>query len=162
PQNRAMTWDFGTLLTPTLTATPTNTAVLATATPTSTPVPSTATPTSTPNPFTATPTLMSTPTPTSTSASNPIVVENQQIGTTSWRPDGDARGNPLMATNHEIEGYASLTSVNKGGQISFMVNLSSSANYSMQIYRLGWYAGNGGRLMQPGTSLSGGVQPNCP
>src|SRR5947209_9265133 len=52
-------------------------------------------------------------------ASNAIVVENQQPGTTSWQFT-----NFNKAQNHEIEGYASLTSVNQGGQIGFMVSLS--------------------------------------
>ena len=62
------------------------------------------------------------------------MLENQQQGTTSWQFTVDHK-----AQNHEIEGYASLTSVNKGGQISFMVSLSSSAQYTMDVYRMGWY-----------------------
>ena len=38
---------------------------------------------------------------------NPIVVENQQAGTTSWQFTDYNK-----AEAHEIEGYASLTSVN--------------------------------------------------
>ncbi len=87
---------------------------------------------------------------------NPIVLENQQPGTTSWQFDTDRK-----ASNHQIEGYASLTSVNKGGTISFMVNLSSSAQYTMDIYRMGYYGGTGGRLMQHVGPLNGGPQPAC-
>ena len=65
---------------------------------------------------------------------NPIVLENQQPGTTSWQFT-DAN----KSANHEIEGYASLTSVNKGGQIALMVSLSTSAQYNMDFYRMGWY-----------------------
>src|SRR5438477_6593857 len=60
-------------------------------------------------------------------AGNPITTENALPGTTSWQFDTDGTGTPLEAANHEIEGYASATSVNKGNQISFMVSLSSSA-----------------------------------
>jgi len=67
-----------------------------------------------------------------------------------------------MATNHQIEGYASLTSVNVGGQISFMVNVSAAAQYTMQIYRMGYYGGTGGRLMQDLGTLTGSPQPACP
>src|SRR5215210_1455483 len=81
-------------------------------------------------------------------ADNPIVIENQQPGSTGWQFSVDASGTPSNATNHEIEGYASLTSVNKGGQISFMVSLSSAAQYTMDVYRMGYYGGSGGRLMQ--------------
>ncbi len=88
---------------------------------------------------------------------NPIMLENQNPGTTSWQLTIDHK-----AEHHEIEGYASKTSVNKGGQISFMVNLSSSAQYTMDIYRMGYYAGTGGRLMQHVGPLNGGPQPTCP
>src|SRR5439155_537190 len=40
---------------------------------------------------------------------NPIVLENRNQGTTSWQLDIDHK-----AENHQIEGYASATSVNKG------------------------------------------------
>lgn len=101
-------------------------------------------------------------------SSNPIVVENQQAGTTSWQFD-----NFNKATHHEIEGYASLTSVNKGNQISFMVSLSASAQYTMDIYRMGYYfhgtnpdgsacSGCGGRLMQSVGPFSGATQAACP
>ena len=44
------------------------------------------------------------------------------------------------ALNQEIEGYASKTSVNKGSSIDLMVNLSTnSTQYTMDIYRMGWY-----------------------
>ena len=100
---------------------------------------------------------------------NPIVLENQQQGTTSWQFTVDHK-----AQNHEIEGYASLTSVNKGGQVSFMVSLSSSAQYTMDVYRMGWYPQGtnpdgsscapscGGRLMLHVGPLSGVHQATCP
>ena len=100
--------------------------------------------------------------------SNPITIENQQPGTTSWQFD-----NYNKELHHEIEGYASLTSVNKGGQISFMVSLSANAQYTMNIYRIGYYftgtnpdgstcTGCGGRLMQSIGPLNGSTQPACP
>jgi hypothetical protein len=104
-----------------------------------------------------------------TAAPNPIVVENQQPGTTSWQFT-----NYNKASNHEIEGYASLTSVNKGGQISFMVSLSTSAQYTMDLYRMGWYPTGtnpdgtscapscGGRLMLHVGPLNGFAQAGCP
>src|SRR3989440_1138649 len=106
-------------------------------------------------------------------ASNPITIENAQPGSTGWQFDTDSTGGPLEAANHEIEGYASATSVNKGNQISFMVSLSSSAQYTMNIYRMGYYntgtnpdgtacTGCGGRLMQSIGPLNGSKQATCP
>lgn len=101
------------------------------------------------------------PTRVFAAGTNPITTENAQPGTTSWQLDFDSNGNPLKAENHEIEGYASRTSVNKGGQISFMVSLSSSALFTMDIYRMGWYGGSGGRLMQHVGPLNGITQQTC-
>src|SRR6266576_3583735 len=70
-------------------------------------------------------------------AANPIQDENALPGTSTWQLT-----NP--ATLREIEGYASLTSVNKGGQISFFVS-SADANFTIEVYRMGWYAGTGSR-----------------
>src|SRR2546421_5146974 len=107
-------------------------------------------------------------------ASNPITIENAQPGSTGWQFDTDSTGGPLQAANHEIEGYASATSVNKGNQISFMVSLSSSAQYTMNIYRMGYYPTGtnpdgsacvgpcGGRFMQKIGPLNGTKQAACP
>src|SRR5262249_45677435 len=50
------------------------------------------------------------------------------------------------ATNHEIEGYASATSINRGESISFYVN-TSEPTYTIEALRLGWYGGAGSRSM---------------
>ena len=100
---------------------------------------------------------------------NPIVLENQNPGTTSWQLTVDHK-----ALNQEIEGYASKTSVNKGSTVDFKVSLSSNAQYTMDIYRLGWYPTGtnpdgsscapscGGRLMLHVGPLSGSHQATCP
>ena len=100
---------------------------------------------------------------------NPIVVENQQAGTTSWQFTDYNK-----AEAHEIEGYASLTSVNKGATINLMVSTSVNAQYNLDIYRMGWYPTGtnpdgsscapscGGRLMRHVGPLSGFKQAACP
>ncbi len=70
---------------------------------------------------------------------NPITVENQKIGTTDWQ-----LSNP--ATKQEIEGYASLTSVNRGEEIKLFVN-TKDPSYTINIFRMGWYQGTGARQM---------------
>lgn len=82
-------------------------------------------------------------------AANPIQLENALAGTSAWQLT-----NP--AANREIEGYASLTSVPQGGQISFFVSTSDSS-YTFAVYRMGYYAGNGARLMTSMT-LAGRLQ----
>jgi hypothetical protein len=53
------------------------------------------------------------------------------------------------ATNREIEGYASATSVNRGEDIRLYVN-TSEPTYTIEVLRLGWHGGRGSRsMMQP-------------
>jgi len=78
---------------------------------------------------------------------NPIQLENAKPGTTGWNLT-----NP--ATNREIEGYASLTSVNRGGQISLYVN-TSAATYTIEVFRMGWYAAAGARRVVSAITRTG-------
>ena len=71
--------------------------------------------------------------------SNPIQRENALPGTQDWRLT-------RPALSHEIEGYASLTSVTRGGRIGFYVH-TQDPSYSIAIYRMGWYRGDGARLV---------------
>ena len=84
-------------------------------------------------------------------SANPIQIENQNPGTNAWLITN-------TANNHEIEGYASLTSVNAGGQISFFVN-TIDPQYTLTVYRLGYYGGLGGRRMTQPVTLGGIAQP---
>src|SRR6266446_1169200 len=92
-------------------------------------------------------------------AQNPIVVENQQPGTNQWRiPFGSA----ATDSGGQIKGYASATSVNKGENITFYVSVNPAQTYTIDVYRMGWYQGSGGRLIQHIGPLSGVQQPTCP
>ena len=73
--------------------------------------------------------------------SNPIVCENQLPGDppSDWQIDG--AGDP------SIQGYATQISVNPGQTINFKINTPSSA-YHIDILRLGYYGGDGARLIQ--------------
>ena len=82
---------------------------------------------------------------------NPVQVENALPGTNGW-----ILANPAEA--HQIEGYASLTSVDLGGQIAFHVS-TVDPSYRIDIYRMGWYAGRGARLVLGGIQLPGLHQP---
>ena len=90
-------------------------------------------------------------TPTKGIAPNPIARENQKSGTTDWELE-----NP--AINREIEGYASLTSVNVGGEIKLFVN-TKEPNYTIEIFRTGWYDGLGGRRINDPIIRKGIRQP---
>jgi hypothetical protein len=78
-------------------------------------------------------------------ALNPIQQENALPGTSSWG-NGDW---PDAA----VQGYASETSVAPGETLH--LHVSSPGDYRVEIFRLGWYGGVGGRLV---TCLPGCLQ----
>jgi hypothetical protein len=84
---------------------------------------------------------------------NVITEENEKPGDASWRL---ASPNPAKQTI--IEGFASATSVNRDENISFFVNTSAS-DYTIDIYRVGWYGGTGARRMMPSIIRRGTQQP---
>jgi|GEM_PF-313351 len=91
---------------------------------------------------------------------NPIVLENQKPGDWSWEyVDG---GKQADDTNKQIKGYASSTSVNKGGSIDFKVTVTPAQTFTIKVWRMGYYSGTGGRLMQTIGPLSAVTQPVCP
>jgi hypothetical protein len=90
------------------------------------------------------------PTPSS-HKNNPTVIENLKQGTTNWQLTNSA-------TDREIEGYASLTSVNRGGEIKLFVN-TKEPNYTIEIFRMGWYGGAGARQIIPAINRAGIAQP---
>ncbi|GAA3732541.1 hypothetical protein GCM10022225_13290 [Plantactinospora mayteni] len=83
--------------------------------------------------------------------------ENKLPGTTAWRPAGEG---PRDADDPapQIQGYASATSVPHGGKIDFHVAVGSPQRLTIAIYRLGWYAGDGARLMLTTEPLPGEVR----
>jgi hypothetical protein len=88
---------------------------------------------------------------------NPIVVENQQTGTNSWQlRTGYSWSDD---TTRQIQGYASAPSVNKGQSIDFHITTNPAQQFSIDVYRMGWYGGLGGRLMKSVGPLNGVTQP---
>ncbi|MDB9449948.1 N,N-dimethylformamidase beta subunit family domain-containing protein, partial [Dolichospermum circinale] len=84
-------------------------------------------------------------------AQNAIVLENQKTGTTAWQISN-------LASNNEIAGYGDATSINKGQAINFKVSLAQAGQYQIDVYRLGYYGGTGGRFVTSITGLNGVVQ----
>jgi len=87
-------------------------------------------------------------------AQNPIVTENALAGNPQSEWDVINAGDPT------IQGFATDMSVNKGTTVRFKINVSGiNRNYSIRIYRLGYYQGNGARLITNLGSFTGTVQP---
>jgi hypothetical protein len=95
--------------------------------------------------------------PPTASADNPIATENQQPGTSAWE-----LGTAATDSGAQIKGYASATSVNKGDPIDFFVSVKPAQTYTIDVYRMGYYQGLGGRLVQHVGPLNGVQQPTCP
>jgi len=88
---------------------------------------------------------------------NPIVVENQQPGSSAWQWSKMADD-----TNKQIKGYASATSVNQNENLIFYVTVNPVQNYTIDFFRFGYYGGLGARLRSHVGPLSGVQQPACP
>ncbi|WP_415830516.1 N,N-dimethylformamidase beta subunit family domain-containing protein, partial [Gillisia limnaea] len=89
-------------------------------------------------------------------AQNAIVLENAKPGNpaSEWQISG--AGDPT------IQGYATDISYNKGETARFKIKSNANA-YTINIYRLGYYQGNGARL-QGSATLTATLpqsQPNC-
>src|SRR5207237_10560885 len=86
---------------------------------------------------------------------NRIQSENAKTGDAAWKLTNPATTPPSHAwplndsdNTPEIEGFASSTSVNTNSSISFYVDVrSSDPNFTLEIFRMGWYGGLGARKM---------------
>jgi hypothetical protein len=88
---------------------------------------------------------------------NPVACENRQAGTPEsvWDISG--------AGDASIQGFATDISVNAGQNVNLKIDTTADT-YTIDIYRLGWYGGNGARLVKGGIVPLPGVahnQPNC-
>jgi hypothetical protein len=83
-------------------------------------------------------------------APNPIRAENALPGSTGW--------SGMQAPAHAIEGYTSAVSVLPGDRLELHVSTAPAERYRVEIYRLGWYAGLGGRLVACLPACSGDEQ----
>ena len=66
-----------------------------------------------------------------------IAAENDRAGDTGWRPD--------ILQDGEVDGYTTETTVRQGGTLALCV--SAGGAYTIDLYRIGWYDGDGGRLV---------------
>lgn len=86
-------------------------------------------------------------------AQNPVVVENALPGNpmSEWTvPD---------FRETRINGFATSISVNKGTTVSFKIHSQSGTSYTLKIYRLGYYGGDGARLQANLGTIAGTAQP---
>jgi hypothetical protein len=106
------------------------------------------------NPAASTATSMATSMATLAAGPNAIALENMKQGT----PESEwliGRGDP------SIEGFAAQFTINHGQWVDFKIN-TNATNYRIDIYRLGYYGGNGARKVATidKSLTTAQVQPN--
>ena len=94
------------------------------------------------------------------STSNAIQRENAKPGARDWMLT-----NPRIdpATKYRcpwIEGYCSRTSVRPGEKIQFFVSTNPASQFRLEIFRMGYYGGDGGRKMTELGPFKGVAQPD--
>jgi hypothetical protein len=92
----------------------------------------------------AAPTATAYVTPTAANADglNVIQRENQLAGSSAWVTP------PAKRASNQIQAYLSATSVRPGRVLTMYVSVSrDKTQYTMDVYRLGWYGGAGARLL---------------
>src|SRR6266545_8244594 len=85
---------------------------------------------------------------------NPVACENTKPGNppSEWDVSG--------AGSSSIQGFATDISVDQGGLIQFKVDTAATA-YRLDIYRMGYYGGDGARKIATVQPLAPQLQPPC-
>jgi len=83
-----------------------------------------------------------------------VIAENKLPGTSSWQ----IRRQPHSGS---IEGFAGVTYAAAGNRVVLYVS-STAPRFLVEAYRMGYYAGKGGRLVWTSRQVAGHLQPPCP
>lgn len=95
-------------------------------------------------------------------ASDLIRVENAKPGTLDWQLTYAKFDSPAKYRSSMIEGFASRTSVKAGETIDFHVSTNPATPFWIDIYRMGYYGGKGGRHMTRLGAFEGKAQVTPP
>jgi hypothetical protein len=94
--------------------------------------------------------------------------ENGKPGTRDWlltktsTVPGKINSILLNGRSQVIEGYCSANSVRAGEKLQIMVSANPESAFKLEIFRTGYYNGDGARLMKRFDSLKGITQPDPP
>ncbi|MEO2011239.1 MAG: N,N-dimethylformamidase beta subunit family domain-containing protein [Pirellulaceae bacterium] len=94
---------------------------------------------------------------------NPIRKENAKPGTRDWlltKTDVSNNEPVELWRSPRVEGYCSTTSVSTGDTLKVMVSTNPVSEFSLEIFRTGYYGGTGGRSMKKFESIQGKTQPD--
>ena len=95
---------------------------------------------------------------------NVIEVENRERGTTDWLL---TEVEPVIAKSREgryrrqraIEGFVSHASIRAGEALTAYVSTEPRARYGVEVFRMGYYGGTGGRSLARLGPFEGVAQP---
>ena len=99
---------------------------------------------------------------------NAVVEENRRNGTVDWQLQNCRFDDPVTLASYPlirrlrssaIEGFVSRTSVYQGDSIDLKVSLDPPGAFTVDIYRMGYYGGLGGRHMGRLGPFAGRTQP---
>src|SRR6202040_3429654 len=86
--------------------------------------------------------------------------ENEQPGTTDWLLKNTRVDPKTKYRCPWIEGYCSHTSLRAGDTLAIMVSTNPPSPFVIDLYRLGYYGGKGGRHLQRLGPFKGTAQPD--
>lgn len=90
---------------------------------------------------------------------NPTQLENAREGARDWQLTRTRVDKPDGCRSVAIEGYCSKQSVAPGEKLQILVSTQPASKYQIEIFRTGYYAGRGARLMTKLGPLDGKPQP---
>jgi hypothetical protein len=91
-----------------------------------------------------------------------VKAENEQPGTLDWQLTYTRVDPKTKYRSTMIEGYVSHMSIAAGARLSFFVSTDPSSPFVIDLYRLGYYQGKGGRFLQRLGPFEGKTQPTPP
>jgi len=94
--------------------------------------------------------------------SGKIALENAKPGTRDWLLEKTRIDPATKYRSPWMEGYCSRTSGRAGETLEIFASTNPASEFTLEIYRMGYYGGAGGRLVQSFGPLPGRAQPDPP
>src|SRR5262249_48619336 len=92
--------------------------------------------------------------------SNAIRAENEKKGTSEWILTNTRVDPKTKYRCPWIEGYCSHTSIRAGEKLCTFASTNPASNFVIDLYRMGYYGGAGGRHLGQYGPFNGTVQPD--
>ena len=86
--------------------------------------------------------------------------ENERAGTRAWLLRSTRIDPATRYRSPGIEGYCSRASVRAGEKLHVFVSTNPPSRFTIELYRMGYYAGDGGRAIRTLGPFEGRVQPD--